>query len=153
LFSSSQGPRIYTFFLYFSDVEEGGETNFPKARPEQLRDCSVPRIHPALHSAPTPYTLSIPQGARHAALTPNTRRVTRINAGRTFPKLDIDVKPRKGRAVLWPSVLDEDATRQDPRTTHQAKPVITGTKFAANSWIHNYNYREPNLWGCTGSFE
>lgn len=23
------GPRILTFFLYMSDVEEGGETNFP----------------------------------------------------------------------------------------------------------------------------
>ena len=25
----SCGPRILTFFLYMSDVEEGGETNFP----------------------------------------------------------------------------------------------------------------------------
>ncbi|CAJ1334382.1 unnamed protein product, partial [Effrenium voratum] len=46
------GPRIYTFFLYLSDVEEGGETN--------------------------------------------------------FPRLNISVKPRKGSALLWPSVLSHN---------------------------------------------
>ena len=44
------GPRILTFFLYLSDVEEGGGTN--------------------------------------------------------FPKLDLTVQPKRGSAVLWPSVLD-----------------------------------------------
>ena len=81
----ASGPRIYTFFLYLSDVEEGGETN--------------------------------------------------------FPRLDLDVAPRKGSALLWPSVLEDQPTRQEPKTFHQAKPVIKGTKFAANSWIHMYNYR------------
>ena len=46
------GPRILTFFLYLSDVEEGGET--------------------------------------------------------AFPKLDIAVKPKKGQAVLWPGVKNEN---------------------------------------------
>ena len=35
----SAGPRILTFFMYLSDVEEGGETFFPKldikVRPEK----------------------------------------------------------------------------------------------------------------------
>jgi len=91
------GPRILTFFLYFSDVEEGGETN--------------------------------------------------------FPHLGIDIKPKMGRAVLWPSVMDYDNQKQDRRTYHQAKPVIKGIKFAANSWIHLYNFVKPNLWGCTGAFD
>jgi len=91
------GPRILTFFLYFSDVEEGGETN--------------------------------------------------------FPRLGISVRPKQGRAILWPSVMDYNNLKQDPRTYHQALPVIKGTKFAANSWIHLYNYAKPNLWGCTGSFD
>jgi len=91
------GPRILTFFLYFSDVEEGGETN--------------------------------------------------------FPRLGINVKPKRGRAIVWPSVKDSNNLKQDSRTYHQAMPVIKGTKFAANSWIHLYNYAKPNLWGCTGSFD
>jgi prolyl 4-hydroxylase len=58
------------------------------------------------------------------------------------------VKPKKGRAVLWPSVLDEDLEAQDVRTMHEAKPVIKGVKLAANSWIHLYDYMTPNLWYC-----
>jgi prolyl 4-hydroxylase len=93
----SCGPRILTFFLYLSDVEEGGETH--------------------------------------------------------FPRLGIKVKPRKGSAILWPSVYDHDYLQQDPRTHHEALPVIKGIKYAANSWIHSHNFQHSNLWGCTGSFD
>lgn len=91
------GPRILTFFLYLSDVEEGGETG--------------------------------------------------------FPNLHIDVKPQKGKAVLWPSTMDDDPTVQDIRTMHEAKPVVNGLKYGANSWIHLYDFQVPNLWGCTGAFD
>jgi prolyl 4-hydroxylase len=91
------GPRILTFFLYLSDVAEGGETN--------------------------------------------------------FPSLNISVKPKRGRAVLWPSTLDGRPDITDRRTVHEAKPVIKGIKYAANAWLHLYNFKVPNLWGCTGSFD
>ncbi|CAE7847035.1 P4H5, partial [Symbiodinium microadriaticum] len=91
------GPRILTFFLYLSDVEEGGET--------------------------------------------------------AFPKLNIAVTPKKGQAVLWPGVKNDDPSQIDHRTTHEARPVIAGTKFAANTWIHQYDFKKANLWGCTGSFD
>eukprot|EP00521_Asterionellopsis_glacialis_P009210 CAMPEP_0195287084 /NCGR_PEP_ID=MMETSP0707-20130614/4297_1 /TAXON_ID=33640 /ORGANISM="Asterionellopsis glacialis, Strain CCMP134" /LENGTH=555 /DNA_ID=CAMNT_0040346809 /DNA_START=40 /DNA_END=1707 /DNA_ORIENTATION=+ len=87
------GPRILTFFLYLSDVEEGGGTK--------------------------------------------------------FNKLDITVQPKRGRAVLWPSVLDSNPMSKDGRTNHEALPVIAGTKFAANGWIHMYNYVEAQKKGCT----
>jgi prolyl 4-hydroxylase len=93
----SCGPRILTFFLYLSDVEEGGETY--------------------------------------------------------FPHLEFGVKPERGKALLWPSVFDDDVTAMDSRTTHEAKPVIKGTKYAANSWIHLYDFEVSNLWGCTGTFD
>ena len=91
------GPRILTFFLYLSDVEEGGETS--------------------------------------------------------FPLLKLAVKPKRGKAVLWPGVYNDNPDTIDPRTLHEAKPVIKGTKFAANTWIHQYDFKTANLWGCTGTFD
>jgi len=93
----SCGTRILTFFLYLSDVEEGGET--------------------------------------------------------AFPTLGITVKPKKGSALLWPSTLDDKPNSIDGRTLHEAKPVIKGTKFAANTWIHSHDFATSNLYGCTGTFD
>ncbi|KAL3934164.1 MAG: hypothetical protein SGBAC_010060 [Bacillariaceae sp.] len=90
------GHRILTFFLYLTDVEEGGETK--------------------------------------------------------FNSLDVQAKPKQGRALVWPSVNNEDPTTWDPRTYHEALPVTKGTKFAANHWIHLYDHERANKWGCTGSF-
>lgn len=78
------GPRILTFFLYLSDVEEGGETS--------------------------------------------------------FPYLGISVKPKKGSALLWPSVLSSDPKQKDMKTAHEAKPVLKGNKYGANSWLHLHEY-------------
>jgi hypothetical protein len=93
----SCGTRILTFFLYLSDVEEGGET--------------------------------------------------------AFPLLNIAVKPKKGSALLWPSTYDHEPNGIDHRTLHEAKPVIRGTKFAANTWIHSHDFKTSNLHGCTGTFD
>ena len=54
---------------------------------------------------------------------------------------------------MWPSVLDNDAGKIDHRTTHQAHTVVKGLKYAANAWIHLFDYEWSNHWGCTGSFE
>ena len=70
-----------------------------------------------------------------------------------FPRLGLDVAPRKGRALLWPSVLSDAPTKRDDRTYHQAKDVLQGVKYAANAWIHSFNFRVPNRWGCSGAFD
>ena len=90
----SCGPRILTWFMYLSDVEEGGATN--------------------------------------------------------FPVLKIKNDPKVGRVILWPSVLDEDPTKIDKRTYHEAQPVVKGVKYGANAWFHLYDFQTPNLWTCTG---
>jgi prolyl 4-hydroxylase len=87
------GPRILTFFLYLSDVEAGGGTN--------------------------------------------------------FPNLDITVMPKRGRALLWPSVFNSSPLKKDGRFMHQALDVEEGVKYAANGWIHMYDYIAPQKTGCT----
>ena len=69
--------------------------------------------------------------------------------GTGFPSLDLTVSPKAGRALLWPSILDSNPINQDGRTTHEALPVEIGAKFAANGWIHQYDYITPQSKGCT----
>jgi prolyl 4-hydroxylase len=71
----------------------------------------------------------------------------------SFPNLKLSVKPKKGRAVLWPGVMNHDPNVIDRRTMHEARPVKKGIKYGANSWIHQYNFKIANLWGCTGAFD
>jgi prolyl 4-hydroxylase len=68
-----------------------------------------------------------------------------------FPVLNITIKPKKGRAVLWSNTMPDDMQMKDERMYHQALPVLQGVKYAANSWIHLFDYAKPNLWGCTGT--
>ncbi len=91
---NSAGPRMLTFFLYLSDVDEGGET--------------------------------------------------------VFPALGIAVQPKRGRALLWPSVTNANVLINDGRTIHEARPVIRGRKFAANTWIHAFDFQLASSWLCTG---
>ena len=67
-----------------------------------------------------------------------------------FKKLGIKARPKKGRALLWPSTFDARPLEQDIRTFHEAKPVIRGTKFAANMWIHQFDFKKAHRLGCTG---
>jgi prolyl 4-hydroxylase len=68
--------------------------------------------------------------------------------GTDFPHLEKTVMPKRGRAVLWPSVLDHDPNKKDPRTDHQALPVTKGVKYGAKSWVHQRNFKTPNNKGC-----
>jgi len=70
--------------------------------------------------------------------------------GTNFPELNITVHPEKGKALIWPSVLDEDPNAEDKRSLHQALPVTKGQKYGANVWQHQREYRASYDWGCAG---
>ena len=59
----------------------------------------------------------------------------------------------KGSAVLWPSVRDTDPDLDEPMTYHEGLPPDTGIKYAANVWVHNYDYRTPAAKGCPFAFK
>jgi prolyl 4-hydroxylase len=68
--------------------------------------------------------------------------------GTNFPHLNLVVKPKKGKAVIWPSVLDRDPNARDGRTEHGALPVIKGIKYGANAWTHQRDFKTVLAAGC-----
>jgi hypothetical protein len=57
--------------------------------------------------------------------------------GTHFNGMNMTVMPKRGRAVLWPSVLDEAPMVMDDRTFHEAMEVTAGLKYGANAWFHS----------------
>ena len=51
-----------------------------------------------------------------------------------FPHLGISLKPKKGSVVFWYNLLANG--EGDEMTRHAACPVLAGTKWVSNFWIH-----------------
>ena len=69
--------------------------------------------------------------------------------GTKFNDLDIVVKPKKGKALVWPSVVDKNLNEKDFKTHHEAMKVEKGVKYGANAWIHLRDYQTPMRTGCS----
>ncbi len=62
-----------------------------------------------------------------------------LDGGSTsFNKLKYNIKPKLGRALIWTNV--DNNLEKDERTSHEALPVIDGTKIISQTWIHSKNY-------------
>lgn len=94
-----------------------------------------------------PYQLDEPSGARIMTLFLYLNDVEE-GGNTSFPDIGASAKPKKGSAVLWPSVKDEDPMEKDPRTDHEAEVVGAGVKYGANAWIHSEDFQTPLAMGC-----
>lgn len=75
-----------------------------------------------------------------------------VRSGATnFTRLNLTVVPKRGSAILWPSVLSDDPWVTDERTRHESLPVVRGTKFAANFWIHMFEFQDAHNRGCSNT--
>lgn len=97
-----------------------------------------------------PYQLDLPCGARIMTLFLYLNDVEE-GGGTRFPELDITVQPKRGMALLWPNVIDDDPMMEkEGRTFHEALPVGKGVKYGVNSWIHNEDFQTPWKMKCLG---
>lgn len=66
----------------------------------------------------------------------------------SFRRLGLKVKPKKGSAILWPSVRDQEPNQTEHGTYHEAMPVLHGVKYGANVWLHNHDFRSVSQRHC-----
>lgn len=57
-----------------------------------------------------------------------------------FTEANLAVKPAAGTAIIWANVAS-NIWEVDPFSMHRAMPVRSGTKIAANFWVHPFEYR------------
>ena len=58
-----------------------------------------------------------------------------------FPHLGVSATPRKNDAIFWYNLKPEDGTGEGS-TLHAGCPVLEGTKWVANKWIHQGGNRD-----------
>jgi prolyl 4-hydroxylase len=62
-----------------------------------------------------------------------------------FPTLKQKVRPKKGTAVLWPTVRNSNPTDVDLRTDYEIEDVKRGMVYGVTTWLHLHKYDI----GCT----
>jgi prolyl 4-hydroxylase len=61
--------------------------------------------------------------------------------GTSFPNLDMEIKARKGRMVLFHN-CHEGSTVRHPDSLHSGMPVLKGEKWACNFWFRELEYQD-----------
>jgi len=60
-----------------------------------------------------------------------------------FPVLDVALWPQKGSAAFWYNLIPNGEGNE--KTRHAACPVLSGSKWVSNKWIHELGqeFRRP----------
>jgi prolyl 4-hydroxylase len=111
----SSGPRILTMFIYLTDVEQGGKHRHSRAWVWVSFNHDLSASHLIIFR-------SILLGGTH------------------FSNLDMTVTPKRGKCLIWPSVLDKHPSSSDYRTFHEALAVEHGVKYGANVWVSDSSF-------------
>jgi prolyl 4-hydroxylase len=124
-------------------------TNIPEANSEYLQMLRYEvGEHYQTHHDYIPHQLQRQSGVRILTVYMYLNDVEE-GGGTSFTNLGpLTVTPKKGAALIWPSVLDERPHTKDERTMHAALPVIKGVKYGANAWIHQRDFKTPNRNNC-----
>ena len=82
--------------------------------------------------APSAQQLTQPGGQRHSTVCVYLNDV--LQGGETvFPDRDVTVRPQRGRAVMFRSLLPDGSP--DAHSLHAGLPVLAGEKWLATCWI------------------
>ena len=71
--------------------------------------------------------------------------------GLGFPYLDwLFIRPKKGMAILYPNVMNDDVYEMDPLLSYEHFPVREGedTSYGATVHVRLYNWTDANVRGC-----
>lgn len=63
--------------------------------------------------------------------------------GTSFPKLDMEIRAKKGRMVIFHNCYAGQTIRH-PNTLHGGMPVLAGEKWACNLWFREEAYQAPD---------
>jgi prolyl 4-hydroxylase len=143
LFGCAEDPTVRRVMNRIATITEIAETNF---EPIQILRYAKDQFY-RTHNDYAGEQKAHPPGARILTFYVYLSDVD-DGGGTHFPELNLTVEPKKGRAVLWPSVRNNDPNNKECRTDHEALAVARGVKYGFNTWIHQRDYKSAFERGC-----
>lgn len=114
--------------------------NVPNTHAESLQ---VINYGPGQHYVPHLDTFNADDPNQNGFIEKSGQRIATVlmylnsvdHGGEThFPKLGLDIRPQKGRAIVFQS-CEDDSNYPDENSLHGSQPVEVGEKWAANLWF------------------